>query len=98
VTDGNQRRCATFPIKGHIVLRTILCVGLLGSATAIFLGPNTVVSVVAMVVFVACLAMAGFLSLRRASRRIDTMLAEELSSAKDNTEPEAFPDSWRKTA
>jgi hypothetical protein len=78
------------------VLRTILCVGLLGSATTIFLGPNTATSVIATIVFVACLIAGGFLSLHRASRRIDDMLAEELSPAKDNTEPEA--DSWRKTA
>jgi hypothetical protein len=99
VTDGNQRRCATFPIKGRIVLRIILCVGLLGSATTVFLGHDTVISVVAVIVFGVCLAMAGFRSLRRASRRIDGLLAEELGSAQGNAEhAEPFSDSWRRTA
>jgi hypothetical protein len=83
------------------VFRTILCVGLLGSAATIFLGPNTAVSAIAVGVFVACLAVAGFRSLSRASRGVDGILAEELDSANDNAAPatqESFPDSWRKTA
>lgn len=84
------------------MLRTILRVGLLGSAATVFLGQNTAVSVSAIVVFVACLAVAGFRSVRRASRRVDRILAEELAPAKDNTEPsvnqDSFLDSWRKTA
>jgi hypothetical protein len=85
------------------VLRTILCVGLLGSVATIFLGPNTAVSVIAVGVFAACLAVAGFRSLSRASRRVDGILAEELGSTNDTTAPasanqEAFPDFWRKTA
>jgi hypothetical protein len=55
-----------------------------------------------MGVFVACLTVAGFRSLSRASRRVDGILAEELGSTNDTEAPpanqETFPDSWRKTA
>jgi hypothetical protein len=84
------------------VLRTILCVGLLGSAATIFIGQNTAISMVAVGVFGACLTVAGIRSLSRASRRVDGILAEELGSAKDNATPpadrETFLDSWRKSA
>jgi hypothetical protein len=84
------------------VLRTILCVGLLGSAATIFIGQNTAISVVAIGVFGACLTVAGCRSLSRASRRVDGILAEELGATNDNVAPsanqETFPNSWRKTA
>ena len=84
------------------MLRTILCVGLLGSAATIFIGQNTAISVVAIGVFGACLTVAGFRSLSRAAQRVDRILAEELRSTNDNAAPpanrETFSDSWRRTA
>jgi hypothetical protein len=79
------------------VLRAILCVGLVGSAATVFLGQNAAVTGIAVGVFFGCLVLAVFRVLRGASRRIDRILAEELTG--DDVEPPvSISDQWRKSA
>lgn len=81
------------------MLRTILCVGLLGSAAAIFLGPNAVISAIAIGVFATCLLVALVRVLRGASQRIDRILFEEMNADNDSVKPgTSHSDHWRKSA
>lgn len=80
--------------RGHVT-RLVLCVGLLGSAAALVLRPNPVVIGISIGIFAACLLAVIVLALRRASRRIDRIVAEELAPT---TSPEKRQDNWRKSA
>jgi hypothetical protein len=81
---------------GHDV-RTVLCLGLLGSACALVLRPNSLVTGIALVVLLTCLLVIVCRALRRASRRIDTILAEE-SATDARRAPEAGTETHRKSA
>jgi hypothetical protein len=59
-----------------LVTRTMLCVGVLGSAAAVILRPEPVV----FGVFGACLLIAAISSLRHAGQKVDRIVAEELDS------------------
>lgn len=78
-------------------VRAMLCVGLLGSAATVALGPDpAAVTWAACGVFLACLVAVVFRALGRASRRVDAILGDVLTSEKspaDEPSPEL-----RKTA
>jgi hypothetical protein len=86
------RREASSRRFGHDV-RTVLCLGLLGSACALVLRPHPLVTGIALTVLLTCLLVVVFRALRRASRRIDTILAEESTAT-----PEAGVETHRKSA
>jgi len=75
--------------------RTVLCLGLLGSAGVLVLAPNPLVAGIALAVLLTCLLVIVFRSLRHASRRVDSILREE-----SETDAERAPDAetHRKTA
>jgi hypothetical protein len=80
-------------------VRTLLCVGLLGSAAAVVLGPNPLLITVAVGVFAACSVTVAARATRRASRRIDRIFAEELESTQEITlDRQSDQESWRKSA
>lgn len=58
----------------------VLCLGLLGSGAALVLRPNPVVTGVAIGILVTCLLVIVVRSLRRASRRIDSILREQVEA------------------
>jgi hypothetical protein len=58
----------------------VLCLGLLGSGAALVLQPNPVVTGAAIGILVACLLVIVVRSLRRASRRIDSILSEQVEA------------------
>jgi hypothetical protein len=67
-------------------VRTLLSVGLLGSAVTLVLQPNPVVSVIALGILVACALAVVVRALRRASRRIDRIFSDELKSGEEITD------------
>jgi hypothetical protein len=72
----------------------MLCVGLLGSAAVFALRPHPVVVGIAIGVFALCVLIVILRALRRASHRIDRIVAEELTPlAQERHRP-----SWRKSA
>lgn len=75
--------------------RTVLCLGLLGSAGVLVLRPNPLVTGIALAVLLVCLLVVVFRSLHHASRRIDTILREE-AEADAGEAPDA--ETRRKTA
>jgi hypothetical protein len=77
--------------------RTVLCLGLLGSAGVLVLRPNPLVTGIALAILLTCLLVIVFRSLRRASRRIDTILREE-SETDAGHAPDAGTETHRKTA
>jgi hypothetical protein len=77
--------------------RTVLCLGLLGSAGVLVLGPNPLVTGIALTILLTCLLVIVFRSLRRASRRIDTILREESETDAERA-PDAGAETHRKTA
>jgi hypothetical protein len=66
---------------------TLLCIGLLGSATTLVLRPQALVAGIAAGILVACAVAVVFRVLRHASRRVDRILAEELVSPESAEEP-----------
>lgn len=75
----------------------MLCVGFLGSVAAVILRPHPVVIGIALGVFSACLLVVVFRALRRASRNIDQIVADELDSGADAASP-GTQHTLRKTA
>lgn len=61
--------------------------GLLGAAATVVLAPNALVATIACGILVACLIAAAVRALRRASHRIDRILAEEPPRAKTTEQP-----------
>lgn len=77
--------------------RTVLCLGLLGSAAALVLAPNPLVTGIALAILLTCLLVIVLRSLRRASQRIDTILREESETGAERA-PDAGAETHRKTA
>lgn len=75
----------------------MLCVGLLGSAAAATLRPHPAVVGVALGILAVCLVGVVVHTLRRASRKIDEIVAEELDSGADIASP-GTQHTLRKTA
>jgi hypothetical protein len=78
-----------------LTIRTMLCVGLLGSAATLVLRPHPALAGLAVGIFFTCLLVAVIRVLRRASRHIDRIVAEELAPAED---PAHSRETWRKSA
>jgi hypothetical protein len=78
-----------------LAIRTMLCVGLLGSAATLVLQPHPLVTGIAVGVFFCCLLTALFRVLRRTSRHIDRIMAEELDPGEKSAQPR---ETWRKSA
>lgn len=77
-----------------LTTRLMLCVGLLGSVAAFVLRPHPVVTGIAVGIFVLCALTVILRALRRASRRIDRIVAEELTPpARERRQQD-----WRKSA
>lgn len=75
----------------------MLGVGLLGAAAAIVLRPTPVVVGTSLGVLLFCLLVVVFRALRRAGRRIDSIVAEELEPDV-NRSPTPRHETLRKTA
>lgn len=80
-------------------VRTLLCMGLLGSAASLVLRPNPLVIAIAVGVLVACSLTVASRAARRANRRMDRIFAEELESREEiPLDRQSDQESWRKTA
>jgi hypothetical protein len=78
-------------------LTRYLGVGLLGSGMTTVLASSAVVVGIALGIFVGCLVVGAVHVLRRASRRIDRIMTEELDQ--DIGAPgRRYPERWRRTA
>lgn len=75
----------------------MLCVGLLGSVAAVTLRPHPAVVGVALGILAVCLVGVVVHALRRASRKIDEIVTEELDSDAAIASPESRH-TLRKTA
>jgi hypothetical protein len=78
-----------------LAIRTILCVGILGSVATLVLQSHPLVTGIAVGVFFCCLLTALFRVLRRTSRHIDRIMAEELDASE---KPARRQETWRKSA
>lgn len=78
----------------------MLAVGILGAAATLVLRPTPVVTWVGLGVLLCCLLVVLFRVLRRASRQLDTIMAEELESDVDgrDEQPVSGHETLRKTA
>lgn len=70
----------------QLPVRTLLSVGLLGSAVTLVLQPKPAITVISLVILIACALAVVIRALRRANRRIDRIFSDELKSGEETTD------------